>query len=447
MSKAQLSKGLLKRLLLTLLAATAWAAEPDLIVNNLAGSDTAASGAPSTFGPFSQAAACSTAGASTTINWTAQPCTGIPTDGSALLWMATASGRRFSKITATAVNSITVEDSFNIAAAVDCACGGKRASISSSRTLTDLKQGWSLAIEFTGTAYTHAALVLGPGNFGSGRRIHVRGTGASRPTLTWTSNSTGIQDPGSFYLEDLIMTNTNATKTAAFALDLDVDFVMIRNVQFNGWNGMTGTNGQHVWYRNEFTGNGGLGLNLGNRRSFLLANYMHDLSPGTAAAGTAGGSRATGIYNLAVRNTGSGFAAGLVGNLQATADDNDQHGFAIGATDNGSFYASLISSNNSLRGCDAGATVANLSRGRIFSNNNYFSNVSSNTCPTGTGDTALNPGFTNPAANDWSIGTALSDLGFPPNTVVAGVNSNTVTNTEPGASLRQGSTGGGNFAY
>ncbi|MGH7463342.1 MAG: hypothetical protein ACREMA_20225, partial [Longimicrobiales bacterium] len=228
---------------------------------------------------------------------------------------------------------------------------------------------------------------------------------------------------------------------------LDADFVMVRNLQFNNWNGMTGTNGQHVYYRNEFTGNGGVGLSLGSRRSWLLANYFHDISPGSAASGTSGGSRATGIYNLAVRNTGSGFSAGFIGLLQATADDNDQQGVQIGATDSGSFYASLIATNNGARGCDAGATVGNLSRGRIFANNNYFANVSSNTCPAGTGDTALNPAYTSPAGNDWAVGAVLNDLGFPSNTLPAGLGSSTLTNTEPGASLRQGSTGGGNYAY
>src|SRR5574343_971677 len=105
---------------------------PNIVFNASTGSDTAASGAGPASAVTGTAAAHTNGSASTTITLTNSPdLSGVATDGSHCLWMDTASGRQFSKITGAddAANTVTVEDSFNIASAsaVNYAIGGKRA--------------------------------------------------------------------------------------------------------------------------------------------------------------------------------------------------------------------------------------------------------------------------------------------------------------------------------
>jgi hypothetical protein len=446
-----------------LLSGLALAVEPDIVVNNSTGSDTGASGAPSSFGPFSAVATCHTNGAgSTTIQWAANPLTGVPTDGSALLWLATSSGRRWSKISGRAAGTVTVADSFNIAAGspVDCAVGGKRASISATRTMQDLKPSWWLSIENTGTDYSHSAVITSAAQAGGSTNTLIRGTGG-RPNLVWTSNTIGIQTLTFFYLENLAFVNTSAAKGSAQALSLDgsggaSQHNVIRDCLFDGWNfALTNTGSPLTVYNTEIKNGAasGLGASL-NMAAYVIGNYAHtNAGPGLGGNGLCG--RCLYLYNLSTGNTTAGghgldFESGGPASFHNTAYGNEGSGF-ISATTLSRVYVGNLSTNNTRYGIEeSGATGTVPVSHRLVDSNAYFSNTIADYETTavaqGPNDTTgVSPGYVNAAGGDWSLGAGLINKGFPLFTLVAGISSTTVTGTEPGASQRLGA--GGNFAY
>lgn len=175
---------------------------PTIVFNAGTGSNTAASGAgPGT--AITGTAAAHTGGASTNvITLTNTPdLSGVATDGSAVLWMATAAGRRFSKITAVdnGADTVTVEDAFNIAAvsAVNYAIGGKRQTYSHADTNQllnqDIKAGWTVHLE-PGTDYTLTAngpLISVSGDDTNGW-ITIKGTEGNRAVISTATNSIGL---------------------------------------------------------------------------------------------------------------------------------------------------------------------------------------------------------------------------------------------------------------
>lgn len=445
-----------------LLAGATWAAEPVLVVNNLTGSDTVASGAPASFGPFNASGTCHTNGAaSTTIQWATNPLSGVPTDGSAVLWLATSSGRRSSKITGRAANTVTVADSFNIAAvsAVDCAVGGKRDSLSATRFTNDLKTGWEVQIETTGTDYAHTATLTFGGAAPLGNaRTYIHGT-LGQPRLVWSTDVTGLAVCGSCYFQNLYLQNTAGVKTAAstaFSWTSSAASVF-RDSVFDGWfNAFAGSDGVFLFYNNEFknAANSGAGTPATSQSTLMLANYVHD-SPNGTGLGNIG---ITALYNLVVGVTAVGFKGIDLGSTSnhGTAIHNTVVGNDLGINYNGTgagytVVANLITSSGAVGlNATSGSGVYTIIRGRIINSNAYFGNLANyNNAVVGANDTTgVDPQYTNAGAADYSIGLGLVGLGWTPAALVNGISSTTATSTEPGASQRQGAGGGGgNWAY
>jgi hypothetical protein len=168
---------------------------PTIVINNVTGANPpAASGAPSTFGPVVPPSLCATTGASTTIQSLGHGLGAVPTDGSAAVWMETATGRRWSRISSVPnADTFVVQDSFNIGVAVACVVGGEIAGVLANvtRLCNDLKSGWTVILENTGTTYTDievgveaAGCVFAATNLtqvGNGR-IVIRGDDPDNPT-------------------------------------------------------------------------------------------------------------------------------------------------------------------------------------------------------------------------------------------------------------------------
>jgi hypothetical protein len=453
-----------------MLCRPAAAVDPDLRVNNLTGSDPpAASGAPANFGPFSALATCHTNGVNTNvIQWALNPLAGVPTDGSAVLWLGTASGRRLSKITARTATTVTVEDSFNISAAspVDCAVGGKVASITSTRWLGSRNIGWTISIEDTGTPYVMAASVnvsaAGNQPFG-GRHWTMRGVlpdtnTPSRPTLRWTGNNVAFIAGGNSmqnaYVRDLILENTSAVKTNVTVYDFTNDDQVWRNVKFVGFNGVQVSGSRCLLIAVEATG-GPLGISSGGSGSegicLTIGSYSHDNS----GAGFFGMLNNWMFYDISANNTGPGHqnsGGGGAFAVHSTFYGNGGDGIQYGSASSGQVIVGNLITNNTgvgLLGTPGTADGAQ-SLTRLIDANAYFANTGGNynNAVAGPNDTTgLNPAYTNPAGLDWSIGPALSSRGWPPSTIVAGVSSTTTTGTEPGASQRSGGAGAANYAY
>jgi hypothetical protein len=171
-------------------------AYPVIIFHATEGSDTAASGAGPAVAVTGTASAHTGGVASTTITFTNSPdLSGVATDGSAVLWMKTASGRQFfGGITAVdnTVKTVTTPDSVAIAAgsAVDWAIGGKRASMGHADNLTlptanGVKPGWEIVTETDQTI--GASWVVGISG-AANNQIVLRGEG-TQPTINSTVGS------------------------------------------------------------------------------------------------------------------------------------------------------------------------------------------------------------------------------------------------------------------
>lgn len=209
-------------------------AEPKIQFNSSTGSDTQASGAGPATALFGTGASLS---ASTSVNLSADSpdLSGVATDGSACMWIATASGRQFAKITA--VNNttkiVTVALAYGVTASgLTWAIGGKRATLddANSRTLlgattgtahtTGWQPGWECILE-TDQTITSSLIFSGPN--ASGGAVFRSNTAGTIRTITCSANAAALNWVISAFigfveLRDLKIQNSNATKTSAHAI-------------------------------------------------------------------------------------------------------------------------------------------------------------------------------------------------------------------------------------
>lgn len=107
-------------------------AVPTILIDNSSGSDTAASGAGPATALHGTGAATTASGSTVDLSADSPNLSGVATDGSALLWVQSSSGRQASPITA--VNNttkvVTVSDTYaNTESGKTWAIGGKRATL------------------------------------------------------------------------------------------------------------------------------------------------------------------------------------------------------------------------------------------------------------------------------------------------------------------------------
>lgn len=436
------------------------ASTPTVVVNNSTGADTGTSGAPAAIGPVAALATCHTGGvASTTIQWAANGLSGagVPTDGTAVLWLATGAGRQFSAIVGLAANTVTVEDSFNIAllSAVDCAVGGKRATLQA-QLVADIKGdpsafGWTLQLENTGTNYlVGGTMTFDPASGGS----LLQGTGTPRPIIETTANATTfvLSDTGVDHLQFI---NTAGAKGSAFTfLTSGANDQVIQDCIFGGaslaegFQSVTTGGGQATFYDNEIKFNV-TGLNAAGP---MLWNRIHDNTTGVLFSDTFGSGVARQLVfrNLIVNNTGVGAsftATGAVWLIENVIDGNGSHGLNYGTKGAGQTLVNNQITNNG--GFGVTCTAATVGCGRLVDNglvkfNNYFGNSSGarQNWPTGENETATDPGYFNRATGNYCITGAIA--GGPPGPGADYPGTTTPSILEQGACQRAaGSSGAG----
>jgi hypothetical protein len=188
---------------------------PTIAINNATGSDTAASGAgPATAITGSLAATH----ANTTVNITDTVALGgVATDGSAVLWVSTSSGRQWSAITAITGSSgawvVTVGVAYGTTqSGATWAIGGKRATLNGSLQLgLDCGAGWTIDLQTNDTLT--ATFRLTPVSPVAGSPTTFTSTSATRPVLaTATNNVFGCDIQNS---SNLIISHINFKCTAA----------------------------------------------------------------------------------------------------------------------------------------------------------------------------------------------------------------------------------------
>lgn len=273
-------------------------AEPTIHFNPSTGSDTAASGAGPGDGTTGGSAVTGTAAAhtngagSTTITLTNTPdLSAVLTDGSHALWLNTASGRQWSKITGKddGADTVTVADSFNIGSgsAVDYAIGGKRNTIEdadSRQLFADAKPAWTIDLE-DGTYTLTSVINWGVSGDGTGP-ITVLSSTATRATITSATSGIDLFRNNGFSFwryKHLKFTHTGATRGEAISpnniqhrLDV-VDCVVDGCLTLS--DGDFGAN--YSWLNlnvidTEIRNCTGTGLTNFSGRVFLLNCYIHD---------------------------------------------------------------------------------------------------------------------------------------------------------------------------
>jgi hypothetical protein len=199
-------------------------ATPTVALNNSTGSDTAASGAGPATALTGVLGATNT---NTTVNITdAVNLAGVAVDGSAVLWLKSASGLQFSQITAISGSSgawvVTVATAYAATATGKTwAIGGKRATLDHADTRhvgTDWKPGWTIDIQQTGTSYTlTSAFVLkaAVNSVTADKPCTLTSSSVTRPIITTATNSINMFDLSSsdpIIVRNIAFSNTAGTK-------------------------------------------------------------------------------------------------------------------------------------------------------------------------------------------------------------------------------------------
>jgi hypothetical protein len=454
---------------------------PTIVVNNQTGSDTAASGAPASMPAIFAAATCHTNGVSSnTIQWPSNGflAAGVPQDGSAVLWLNTTTNAgsvtHFTRINTYTANTVTVADSQNIAAAsaVDCAVGGKRATLADAahpnsdgfgtgftRSIGNVGGGWEIQVETTGVTYTHTATLDFRATKSSLPYVWIHGT-LGTPVLQWTTNVTGVSGCQGCIWENFRMQNTAAGNSSSTFSVIFGNNQVWRDIVAIGWCGGFATNNNQnmLGYNIEVTGvpSGACsGLTASPSTSVIwLGNYIHD---NTSATGTMLGTNGmVALYNV-VRNNGSNAPVvdlGSSGLALSMAAHNtvDGHPSGVGinySNGGGTKVIGNLLTNNSV-GLNSTGGPGGDQNAYLIDTNAYFGNTTNyQTAQAGPHDTTgVNPGYVNRAAGDMDLtSAALIGKGFPFSGVAIGTTSGTFTSTEPGASFGPAGGGGANYAY
>lgn len=420
---------------------------PTITFNSGTGSDTTASGSGGT-NKSGSAAATTASSASVTITDAAMDLSTILLDGSAVLWVSAGSNRQFSRIIniTGSVGSwtVTTQDKYNnTASGQTWAIGGTRATIdnTNSRRLfnNDFRSGWTVTLGDNGAGSLTSACALKNAAVAA-ESIDGPFTiqGASEATLingNFNGNSFTIAaatDAVHLQLVNLKFTSTSATKTSVTALNLSTCALILRTCIFgdstnklnsaisrnSGNPSITafdccfqyinlsatftiswGTNGAiqlyDCWFNNCGTATGGV-LTVVNNATILRCFF-------TNCAGN-------------VINFATGWSANASNLFTCTENtfDNNASGNCINFTPIGSASAQLFAmivrnnqfTNNNvcLNSLFPQTPSASAALSRLVDWNNFYNNTQNyNNYPAGNYDTANNPGYNNPAGNDWGI--------------------------------------------
>jgi hypothetical protein len=451
-------------------------AYPDIKFNNVTGSDTAASGAGPSTAITGTSAAHTNGVASTTITLTNSPdLSGVAIDGSAALWLNTASGRQWSMITAVdnTAKTVTVEDSFTIAlaSAVTYAIGGKRNTIDNANskklfTSTGAKAGWYVSIEYTGTDYT-----LSTGSWDvTTTGVYYRGTGGTpkllKPTVAGgaTYGVSSISGENAFdnlwfYKETLSLFADNIVVLNTHSVFYNCKFENKQSGTFNPNLISANGNTQYVlqFIGCEFEGGGTTGAGIGK-----------------GSGGTNGGPVLFNCHACRFKNCGYGigldrgfpyvteceFINNSIAGVQLNYTSGQQIGFSIinstfhengigiALTGDSSYRAlrsiiNCIFSNSSTWGISVSGTLPKLT---LAGFNNFWNNGSGATTgsieiPWGS-DLALDPQYANAGGLNFAVGSNMQAKSFPrPGTKNIGFG-NTATYKDLGSSQAQAAGGG-----
>lgn len=445
---------------------------PTILFNSSTGSDTAASGAGPSTALSGNGASCN---ATTSVDLSANSpdLSGVATDGSACLWVDTASGRQYSRITNTnnTTKIVTVATAYGVTASgLNWAIGGKRATLdhADSRTLgADVESQWIIQIEDDGAgAITGSAWPL------SSAAVPVKICGDSTTTkrlITQSANAACIAISGLCVvdIQNLIFENTNGTKTSARGCDVSVSAnVRFRNCRFGHatntlLNGVARTNNTPILLFHDCEVLRCTAAGIAARTiAQCFGCYIHD-NTGHGISFSAGNSTIV-CEDCVIESNGSGgilleTTIGMLIVRNCTIHGNTGDGIDFTANANSSMANAIIFNNNitanggyGIRGTGVGASTGPVSYADF---NNFGTGATANTSGStlnvaaGDNDLAVDPGYADAANGDFAAGTNIKAKGFPAATRDLGSNpsSGTTAYNDIGISRQEAGGGGGGF--
>jgi hypothetical protein len=424
-------------------------AQPTVVINSSTGSDTAASGAgPATAVTGTSNGTSNGATPSVITLGGAPDLSGVATDGSAVLWLNTAAGRKFSKITAAdnTAKTVTIEDTITggNATNVSWAIGGKRAGADAGlHTLfADFKAGWTVDFQ-PGTYTVTTTLAFGASGSASVGPITLTSTtgGATITTATNSVSAISLNGKNMLAIDNLAITCTAGTPGdgGIQALTGNSFNVSLTRCTISGFaSGVACSNIGNDFEANcfliqdcEIKSNTVRGIGIVNLGNIVDSCYIHGNTGDGILVGpnsNASSGSATIRRNLITGNTANGVKVqntvnlahvGLDGNVIA---GNTSAGFAPqGANTQTNCYS--LTNNRFESNGTYGVNFTNATPQILLNRNNgYWNNTTAarNNLPAGTGDVvptgdpSVNAAGANYALNTTSgAGLALRGAGFP----------------------------------
>ena len=415
-------------------------ATPTILFNASTGSDTAASGAgPGT--ALTGTGASLNATTSADLSADSPDLSGVATDGSAALWVATTSGRQYSRITAVdnGTKIVTVATAYAVTeSSRTWGIGGKRATFdhANSRTLfSDFEAQWIIETE-TAQSLTSVIGVNGTVAATTNLCAFIQGSSGSRKTITQTANAACFELIAATTLSigfaRLKLECSNATRTAAYGINIDdaastntrlirlvdCEFGDVTNTLVNGFRAAASTDRYEVLYVSgcychHCTGAGGSSASSAiGGHSIVNSMFVENGSHGFSVLAS---SDLVILGSIFANNAGDGFRSNgptgevscMISNCTFAENAGDGLEFLNAASSSLLFLANNIFANNG--GYGIAGTDADWVAGSTFvnSNNCFYNNTSGTVQETdiGTGANVIttDPLFVNAAGNDFRL--------------------------------------------
>lgn len=459
---------------------------PTITFDTSLGSDTLGSGSGGT-------ALSGTAGAVTNTSTSATvgdavDLSGVAVDGSAVFWIATASGRQYSRISAIAGSSgawtLTLQDStWTTSTGKNWGIGGKRATLdhANSRTLlADCSSGWTLTPTDGQTQTINSVLTFNNfSNSSTAVAINIRGTKTgTAPVINQTANAACFNVNNgqalTFNFEHLTLTNSNATKTSATGLiEGNGASLVVKDLTIGDASG---------------TNNLGTGINVSAGRLTVISTTITHCATGINNSGgstdidirdvqidhctadginiTSGGPTLHIDSSIIFANTGRGVYFSIGANTHnfaitsSTVDGNGSHGIDFAGV---TVFTRLIIDGNNITGNGGYGVNAtnNLDSIKTQVDYNTFGHASDADGPANTSgaynnltagandQVGVSPGYTNRAAGNFqptSTGGAVGK-GFPPSTKPIGQGGGATNTSKDCGAAQHASAGAAGMLY
>lgn len=425
--------------------------KPIILVDSTDGaaSDSAASGAGPATALTGTAASTDVGGTVVTLDGSPD-LSGVATDGSHVIYLATGSGRRFAAINAVdnTAKTVTVEQAYTGSlSGLSWAIGGVRATVFGTESFRILQSsgdgsgGWTVQMQSGHTESISSTKVLGIGSgivpYQTALMLEGKPDAATMPVITATHNGIAIDGSATssqrIALRFFEMKNTNATKTASIAIDLEryrhrIEGVKIADPTDNFWRGIvlpnTGTVGDKTsWIIGcEIAHCASNGIFSQQGGTTYVGNWIHD--NGSSGIGCSRDDNSF-FFNLITNNAGSGIAdtvgaygiddGHFIGN---TIHGNTSHGIALGVGTPAAFLNNLITNNGGYGITGTGALFFS-GYNAFYSNTSGDINSTVSTVNDTTRVTLTADPYIDAANDDYTLnttaggGAACRDAGFP----------------------------------